>query len=149
MIRSANHNAANTTMKSHIRSHREKLCSTHMNAYFKLDHTWKCSIKKSGINRTNLTYVKYNTECLCTTMYDCFDREEFELESELINVSEYLKEKYALKGFYSNECKSGLGSLTNETNWECQLKYDRIHLEKYYCDCKRKIKCKWDQFIKI
>ena len=145
--RSTSNNATNTTMRSHIFG---QLCSNYMNTYFKSDHSWECSIKKSGRNKTNLGYVKYSTECLCTTMYDCLDREEFELEPELINVSEYLKEKYALhKNFYSNECKSGLGSLTNETNWQCQPRYDRIQLEIYYCDCKRKMKCKWDQFIKI
>ncbi len=50
---SANQNATNTTTKSRIRSQREKLCSTHMNTYFKSDHTWECSIKIAEEIRLN------------------------------------------------------------------------------------------------
>ncbi len=84
-------------------------------------------------NRTSSKYTVY--VCACTINYSCVDMEEFYLEHDLVDASEYAKLEYVSgENFYTEQCMQGMKALTNETDkWTCVLQYDRLDMEEFYC----------------
>ncbi len=100
-------------------------------------------------NRTSSKYTVY--VCACTIIHSCVDMEEFYLEHDLVDASEYAKLEYVSgENFYTEQCMQGMRVLTNETDkWTCVLQYDRLDMVEYYCKCKREIECIKQKLIKI
>jgi len=100
-------------------------------------------------NRTSSKYTVY--VCACTIIHSCVDMEEFYLENDLVDASEYAKLEYVSgENFYTEQCVQGMGALTNETDkWTCVLQYDRLDSNEFYCKCKREIECIKQKLIKI
>jgi hypothetical protein len=87
-------------------------------------------------NRTSSKYTVY--VCACTIIHSCVDMEEFYLEHDLVDASEYAKLEYVSgENFYTEQCMQGMKALTNEKDkWTCTLQYDRLDSNEFYCKCK-------------
>ena len=134
----------------------ENMCTSHMNVTYKVNNAWKCSLRNSlSIDKKILKILEPKNRnnrinCLCSISYECYDFEEFVLESDLININMYMsKESYLNKNFYTQQCEIGLGQLTNETKWSCTLQYDRLSIDEYYCNCKRPSICRIEKFLTL
>jgi len=134
----------------------ENMCTSHINIMYKVNDAWKCSLSNNlPIDKKILKILEPKNRnnlinCLCSISYECYDFEEFELESDLININMYMsKESFLSKNFYTQQCEIGLVQLTNETKWRCTLQYDRLNIDEYYCDCKRPSICRIEKFLKI
>ena len=134
----------------------ETTCEDRMNLKYGPTKDWKCSLFDNPTHVTHLKTLnsisrsKRSLKCMCTYHYECLDTEEFTLDSELVNVNEYMKKDYCLqKNFYTELCEEGLHTLTNETDWNCMLMYDRFHLDEYYCNCVRAHMCRIDKLLEI
>ena len=125
--------------------------------------SWQCSIigtqrqkikRPIGKLRKNFranNNSKTNLVCVCSLPQTCVDNEEFYLESDLVDASEYAKLKFAMgNNFYSKQCTQGLEGLTDKKDkWKCELQYDRLHRNEFYCNCRREIVCQNQKIIKI
>ena len=117
---------------------------------------WECQIistqkrqsKKSfkHNNGSETKNIKTRLVCTCSLRETCIDHEEFHLESDLVDSQKYVNLKYALgENFYTKQCSEGLKGLTGEKDkWKCEL-----HMNEYYCSCKRETVCKKNKVIKI
>ena len=138
-------------------------CVHHMNKFYELKNKWECSVlytEKTPIinHQKNQTLAinhqkfkdKFHSECLCSYKYECYDHEEFQLESELVDINEYMKkENFKMNNIYTEQCKSGLEQLTDLNDWNCVLKYDRFHIDEYYCGCMRTKICRIEKILKL
>jgi hypothetical protein len=133
----------------------ENMCTSHMNKMYKVN-AWNCSMRNNlSVDKKMLKILEPKNRnnpinCLCSISYECYDFEEFVLESDLINISMYMsKESYLYKNYYTQQCELGLEQLTNETKWRCALQYDRLSNDEYYCDCKRSTICRMEKFLTL
>ena len=137
----ANNNSA-------IENFRIAACADHMNLNYGPTKDWQCSLFENEMQTKLKASIKGTITCLCTYKYECLDMEEFVLDSELVNVNEYMKKEYYLKkNFYTQNCEQGLTLLTDEKDWSCLLKYDRFHLDEYYCKCIRIKTCQINKLL--
>ena len=117
------------------------LCQSHMNIFYhNSDTKWLCSVQNLDITLKNLS-------CFCSLEYPCSDTEQFSLEPNLVLKHKYLNEN--LNSVYKNECEQSLNELTNETNWKCELQFDRIKERKFYCECKRDTICQRHKYLTL
>jgi len=131
----------------------ENMCTSQMKKMSKVNDAWQCSLRNGLSAKKALKILEPKNRnnrinCLCSISYECYDFEEFVLESDLIDKS-YLLESYLYKNFYTEQCEIGLEQLTNETKWSCTLQYDRLNIDEYYCDCKRPSICRIEKFLII
>jgi hypothetical protein len=112
-------------------------CTTHLNNNNNNNNSnsrWSCVLS-----------IEHKFHCYCTQTYACFDTEQFHLETNLVNVSEYLKENSA----YKKVCQKSLNKLTKVKNWKCKLQYDRLKNNEFFCECKRKTVCQSVKFLNL
>ena len=126
-----------------LKNLKESECQSHMNNFYGPTKNWTCTLFGNEKKDNHVS-------CLCVYTYKCFDFEDFMLEKDFIEVSEYMsKEFYLGTNFYTQECENGLNELTNVTNWSCLLKYDIFHLDDYYCECKRVKECQIEKYLTL
>ena len=63
------------------------ICASRMNSDYKVKKDWKCSLVKNQ---------KHQVECLCSIEYECYEYEEFILESELVDFNYYMSKEFFL-----------------------------------------------------
>jgi hypothetical protein len=117
-------------------------CLSHMTTTYSHGSVsnWNCSLSPN-IDESKRLY------CLCSHDYDCVDTEHFHLESELVDLDEYVSGNRT--SFYKKECEQGLNKLTNETSWMCDLQFDRLDKRDFYCECKRNMMCQRHKILKF
>ncbi len=134
-------------------NHRQTLCVSYMNKYYGPKNQWDCHLldNQHTANKTYLIFKKKAlSECLCSYKYECYDYEDFQLENDVVDLNEYMKkENFIGKNFYTENCENGLKQLTDYDNWNCALKYDRFHIDEYYCSCKRIKTCQIEKLLKL
>ena len=104
-------------------------------------------LEQKLVNQTR----KSKLVCVCSMAESCVDNEEFILESDLIDRNEYVNIEFALgENFYTKQCVDGLKAITSQADiWECELQYDRLDKNEYYCNCKREFVCLKQKTVKI
>ncbi len=135
----------------------ENVCSSYMNTNYKIKNSWECFLiyslpfEKKVMKLLDPDNKKQQIDCICSLSYDCYDYEEFVLETGLVNAKDYMSKEYFLgKNIYTQQCEHGLAQLTDETNWNCVLQYDRFGTEEeYYCNCKRPTICRIEKKLSI
>ena len=134
----------------------ENICDSYMNTNYKVNNSWQCSLLNNLPFDNKLIKIldpankKYQIDCICFISYECYDYEEFVLDTELVNAKDYMSKEYFLgKNIYTRQCENGLEQLTDETNWNCVLGYDRFHEDEYYCNCKRPSICRIEKKLLI
>ena len=116
-----------------------KLCQSYLNkTYHHPEMKWSCSLMNTISNYAS---------CFCFHDYSCIDTEEFYLEPVLIERSVYLS--WENNVLYKNKCEQSLNQLTNESNWTCELQFDRMARKEFYCDCKRESVCQQHKYFTI
>ncbi len=87
----------------------------------------------------------------CSLKKSCLGNEEFILESDLVDRYEYVKLESAFgENFYTKQCVDGLKAITNEADiWKCELQFDRLEKNEFYCNCKREFVCLKQRTVKI
>lgn len=151
----SNHQTNQTTLKQtklHRKSKKfvlinkiiENSCSSYLNSQYH-NTTWNCKVF-DGHDEKQSQEQKQKDACICSLTYDCYDYEEFSLESELVGLDYMSKENYLGSNFYTHECEKNLLDITNES-WNCTLQYDRMHLDDFYCHCKRPKKCQIQKLL--
>ena len=128
----------------------EDFCDMYMNRHFGPKQDWKCSLLGYNRDETNVTGAHLNKtklflQCSCSIKYNCFDHEEFMLDSDLVDSNKFNAEK----PFYTQQCVDGITELTNEVDWKCLLQTDRLETDGYYCKCKRIKVCQIDKMLEI
>jgi len=122
---------------------KESECELHMNSFYGPAKNWTCGLIESESRLNSIS-------CICSFKYGCFDIEEFVLETELVDINEYMRKDFFLQtNIYTQECENGLRELTGAYDWKCFLKYDRFHLDEYYCSCKRIKECIIDKVLSL
>ena len=137
---------AKSTLKPKIYSQQklEGICGKFMQELFSENQNqWSCSF----LNNNRTSKIKRNVMCLCSIEYRCNDNEEFHLDSELVSNMNF--ENPEEKEFYAKQCQNSLAHLTAESNWQCDLKLDRIQNNEFYCECKREKTCKIEKLLKF
>jgi hypothetical protein len=112
-------------------------CITHLNNSTRNQHSnskWSCVLA-----------IEAKFHCYCSQDYVCFDTEQFHFETNLVNLNEYLKKNSA----YKRECQESLNNLTKESSWKCELQYDRLKTNEFFCECKRKTVCQSVKFLSL
>ena len=123
-------------------------CVSHMSTRYPVSAKsaeWSCtqSIKRKNSNKTS----KSRRYCFCTQDFSCVDREHFHLETDLVDLNEYVNRDYTL--FYKKECEQGINMLTSEKMWSCDVQFDGLKRNEFYCECKRDMVCQRHKLIKL
>ena len=121
-----------------------KFCMNQMSLMHNKEVEWSCSLtENSNISIWNRLY------CFCSHDYVCVDNEQFHLESELVDASQYVKGENSGGHVYKSQCEYGLNTLTNETNWRCEPQFDRLDTNEFYCECERESMCQRHKILKF
>lgn len=135
-----------------LANYRQTSCVTYMNKFYGPKNIWECSLlePENMTMKHQIFKANHRSECLCSYNYECYDHEEFLLEYDLIDLNEYMKkENFIVKNIYTETCENGLQQLTDYYDWNCVLKYDRFHIDEYYCSCNRKKICRIEKVLKF
>jgi hypothetical protein len=123
-------------------------CVSHMSTRYPVSAKsaeWSCtqSIKRKNTNKTS----KSKRYCFCTQDFSCVDREHFHLETDLVVLNEYVNRHYTL--YYKKECEQGINMLTSEKMWSCDVQFDGLKRNEFYCECRRDMVCQRHKLIKL
>jgi hypothetical protein len=127
-------------------------CVSHMNTRYSTPSSkssvWSCTQSIKRRNNSNKTTTRQSKRyCFCTQNFACTDREHFHLETDFVELNEYVNRDYTL--FYKKECEQGINVLTSEKMWSCDVQFDGLKRNEFYCECTRDMVCQRHKLIKL